>query len=65
MCCAARKESPDVFKQAQAKPAHAVLQELDCWNCGVILFIEVPKTEHSYACVCGTQLEFAVKKQAA
>ena len=63
-----RKESPDVFKPAQSKPSHALshamLLELDCWRCGVILFIEAPKGEASYTCVCGEDLQVVVAKAA-
>jgi hypothetical protein len=54
-----------VFKAAQAKPSHAVLQELECHRCGVVLVVEVPKGDVSYQCVCGGQIDFAAMKQAA
>ncbi len=57
-----------MFKPAQSKPSHALshamLLELDCWRCGVILFIEAPKGEASYPCVCGEDLQVVVAKAA-
>ncbi|MBM3276024.1 MAG: hypothetical protein FJZ00_12795 [Candidatus Sericytochromatia bacterium] len=54
-----------MFKTAQAKPSHAVLQELECHRCGVVLVAEVPKGDASYQCVCGAHIELAAMKQAA
>ena len=53
-----------MFKPAQSKPSHALLHELHCRRCGVILVIEVPKNEASYPCVCGMQLEIVIAKAA-
>ena len=64
MSPAPRKESPDVFKPAQSKPPHALLLELDCRRCGVILVVEPPKGESIYPCVCGANLEIVVAKAA-
>ncbi len=65
MSPAARKESLDVFKTAPTKPSHAVLQELECFRCGVILVAEVPKSDSAYVCVCGETIELAIESQAA
>ncbi|MBM3270383.1 MAG: hypothetical protein FJZ01_22335 [Candidatus Sericytochromatia bacterium] len=54
-----------MFKAAATKPSHAVLQELECYRCGVILVAEVPKNEPEYLCVCGAPIQLAIKSQAA
>lgn len=64
MSPAPRKESPDVFKPAQPKPSHALLLELACRRCGVILFVEPPKGESTYPCVCGANLDIVVTRAA-
>lgn len=53
-----------MFKAVQVRTPHAHLEELSCHCCGVILFVEMPKGERVYTCVCGYILELIEAKAA-
>ena len=59
-----RKELPEVFKPTQVRPTQTQTQELSCALCGVILYVEVPKGDANYTCVCGCPIELRLTQAA-